>query len=103
MGFRAGSATLLQPANGGAVQVSEIFHKESAMKLSILAAAIVLVAASTTPRTAHAAGQPQLSPQQSAAATDGKTPDQAEKSKIEVKRESDAQKYQGKDAENTKP
>ena len=55
----------------------------------------ILIAASATPLKVHAAGQPQLDSQESAAATNGKTPDQAEQSKMEVKKARDAQKYQG--------
>ncbi len=66
-----------------------------------IAAAIVVVAGSAVPRAAvYAAGEPQLDPQQSAAATNGKSPDEAEKSKMEVKRQQDAQKYEGQGAKN---
>jgi len=73
------------------------------MKLFVLAAVTILIAASTAPRTVHAAGQPQLGPQGSAAATNGKTPDQAEASKMELKRQRDAQKYQGPGHEERQP
>ena len=36
----------------------------------------------------------------SAAATNGKSPDQAEKSKMQVKKERDAEKYQGQSSES---
>jgi hypothetical protein len=68
------------------------------MKLSILATTTVMSVASLTPWTAHAAGQPQLGQQGSAAATSGKSPDQAEKSRMDVKKEHDARKYQNQSA-----
>jgi|tagenome__1003787_1003787.scaffolds.fasta_scaffold18580212_1 hypothetical protein len=69
------------------------------MKVSVLATAIVLSVATTVPWAAHAAGEPQLGPQGSAEATDGKSPDQAEKSRMDVKTERDTQKYQGQGAD----
>ena len=63
------------------------------MRLSILAAGIILIAISTAPSMGYAAGQPQVETKDSAAAT-GKTGDQAEKSKMEMKKERDAEKYQ---------
>ena len=68
------------------------------MKVSVLATAIVLSVASLTPWTAQAAGQPQLEEQGSAAATNGKSPDQAEKGRMDVKKEQDTRKYQDQSA-----
>ena len=63
------------------------------MRLSILTAGIILIAISTAPSVGYAAGQPQIRRGFSAAAT-GKTGDQAEKNKMEIKKERDAKKYQ---------
>jgi hypothetical protein len=63
------------------------------MRLPVLAAAIVLSTLGIGPPV-YAAGQPQLGSQESAAATNGKTPDQAETSRMETKSERDSQKYQ---------
>ena len=68
------------------------------MRLSFLTVAIILSTASIVPRVVVAAGQPQLGSKESEAATNGKTSEQAEKSKMDVKREHDAQKYQGQGA-----
>jgi hypothetical protein len=67
------------------------------MRLPVLAAASVLSTLGIGP-SVYAAGQPQLGSQESAAATSGKTPDQAEKSRMETKSERDTQKYQGQGA-----
>jgi hypothetical protein len=72
------------------------------MKLFVVAAAIVLSVAVIAPWPVHAAGEPQVGSQDSAAATNGKSPDQAEKSKMQVKKERDAEKYQGQSSEDTK-
>ena len=63
------------------------------MRLSILTAGIILIAISTAPSVGYAAGQPQDTKDSSAAAS-GKTSEQAEKSKMELKKERDAEKYQ---------
>jgi hypothetical protein len=76
------------------------FDREDAMKLSALTAAIALCAGSTAPLAVYAAGQPQLSPQESTTATKGEPPAQAEKSKMEVKRQLDTRKYQGRNAKS---
>jgi hypothetical protein len=70
------------------------------MKVSVLATVIALGTASLMPWTAHAAGEPQLGPQGSAAATNGKSPDQAEKSRMDVKKERDTRKYQDQSADS---
>ena len=62
------------------------------MRLSILTAGIILIAIGTAPSMGYAAGQPQTG--DSSAAATGKTGDQAEKSKMEMKKERDAEKYQ---------
>jgi hypothetical protein len=67
------------------------------MRLSVLAGAVVLSTLGIGP-SVYAAGQPQLGSQESAAATNGKTPDQAEKSRMETKSERDTEKYQGQGA-----
>jgi hypothetical protein len=64
------------------------------MRLSILTAGIILIAISTAPSMGYAAGQPQVETKDSSAAATGKTGDQAEKSKMEMKKERDAGKYQ---------
>ncbi len=64
------------------------------MRLSILTAGIILIAISTAPSVGYAAGQPQIETKDSSAAATGKTGDQAEKSKTEIKKERDAEKYQ---------
>jgi hypothetical protein len=71
------------------------------MKLFVVAAATVLSVAVVAPWPVHAAGEPQLGSQEPAAATNGKSPDQAEKSKMQVKKERDAEKYQGQSSEST--
>lgn len=63
------------------------------MRLPVLAGAVVLSTLGIGP-SVYAAGQPQLGSQESAATTSGKTPDQAEKSRMETKSERDTQKYQ---------
>ena len=64
------------------------------MRLSILTAGIILIAISTAPSMGYAAGQPQVETKDSSAAAGGKTSEQAEKSKMELKKERDAEKYQ---------
>jgi hypothetical protein len=71
------------------------------MRLSVAVAATVLSVAVITPWPVHAAGEPQLGSQESAAATNGKSSDQAEKSKMQVKKERDTEKYQGQSSEGT--
>jgi len=71
------------------------------MKSLVVAAATVLSVAVIAPWPVHAAGEPQLGSQEPAAATNGKSPDQAEKSKMQVKKERDAEKYQGQSSEST--
>ena len=70
------------------------------MKVSVLAAAITLGTASLMPWIAQAAGQPQVDQQGSAASTNGKSPDQAEKSRMDVKKEQDTRKYQDQSAKS---
>jgi uncharacterized protein involved in copper resistance len=72
------------------------------MKLFVLGAATVLSVAVIAPWPVHAAGEPQLGSQEPAAATNGKSPDQAEKSKMQVKKERDAEKYQGQSSDGMK-
>jgi hypothetical protein len=72
------------------------------MKLFVVGAAIVLSVAVITPWPVYAAGEPKVDSQDSAAAMNGKSPDQAEKSKMQVKKERDAEKYQGQSSEDTK-
>jgi uncharacterized protein HemX len=67
-------------------------RRKSTMKF--LPAAAVLIALGAAPGLVQAAGQPKLDAQESAAATNGKTPDQAQESKMGAKQERDAQKYQ---------
>ncbi|MFL5257123.1 MAG: hypothetical protein ACJ8AI_30400 [Rhodopila sp.] len=69
------------------------------MNVPVLATAIVLGVASLAPWTARAAGQPQPG-EQGSAATSGKSPDQAEKSRMDVKKEQDTRKYQDQSAES---
>ena len=64
------------------------------MRLLILTAGIILIAISTAPSMGYAAGQPGVETKDSSAAATGKTGDQAEKSKMEMKKERDAEKYQ---------
>jgi hypothetical protein len=71
------------------------------MKLFVLGATAVLSMAVIAPWPVHAAGEPQLGSQESAAATDGKSSDQADKSKMQVKKERDAEKYQGQSSDST--
>jgi hypothetical protein len=91
----------LQPGNEDIVQALASYLRESSMKLFVVAAATVLSTAVIAPWPAHAAGEPQLNSQESAAATNGKSSDQAEKSKMQVKKERDAEKYQGQKSEGT--
>jgi hypothetical protein len=78
----------------------QVFCRERVMKVSVLATAIVLSTVNLMPWPAHAAGEPQLGPQGSAAATSGKSSDQAEKSRMDVKKERDTQKYQEQSTES---
>jgi hypothetical protein len=74
---------------------SQSFCRKSIMKL--IPVAVALIAFGAAPGLVHAAGQPKLNAEESAAATNGKAPDQAEKSKMEAKQERDTQKYQNKE------
>lgn len=65
--------------------------------MKFLPAAVVLLAFGAAPGLVQAAGQPKLDSQESAAATNGKTPDQADKSEMEAKQERDTQKYQDRE------
>ena len=65
--------------------------------MKFLPAFTALIALGAASGMAQAAGQPKLDSQESAAATSGKTPDQAANSKMEVKQERDTQKYQDKE------
>jgi hypothetical protein len=56
-----------------------------------------MIAFGAAPGLVQAAGQPKLDSQESAAATNENAPDQAEKSKMEIKQERDTQKYQDKE------
>ncbi|PPQ26523.1 hypothetical protein CCS01_29655 [Rhodopila globiformis] len=76
----------------------QAFGRENAMKASALTVAVVLGVGMTAPWPVHAAGEPQLGPRGSAEATSGKSPGQAEKGRMDLKRERDAQKYQRQDA-----
>jgi hypothetical protein len=70
------------------------------MKVSVLTVAAFLGAGITAPWPVYAAGEPQLGPQGSAEATSDKSPAQAEKGRMDLKRERDTQKYQRQDAKS---
>ena len=61
--------------------------------MKFIPAAILMIAFGAAPGLVQAAGEPKLDSQESAA-TNGKAPEQAEQTKMEMKQERDTQKYQ---------
>jgi len=61
--------------------------------MKFLPIAAVIAAIGASPGLALAAGQPKLDQQETAAATNRKSPDQVENSKMDTKQKKDTQKY----------